>query len=87
MASKFRVRPSEFLGMENKLEAYYLDKAVYHFGTAFDADIEEASKSTGKTPDKPDMTKMKRERRVAKWLDDGTGPTPQQRFRDPAGEI
>jgi hypothetical protein len=66
------------------MQAYYFDKAVYLFGTTFDADIEEYSKSKGKKPDKPQQTQQKRERRIAAWLADESDSTPAvKRFRDP----
>lgn len=82
MSTKWQVRPSELLGLDHVVEAYFFDKAVYYFGVTMEADVEEYSSSKGKKADKPEMTKMKRERRVNEWLNDGS--TPQaKRFRDP----
>lgn len=79
---KWRTRPSDFLGITHKTKAYYLDKAVYLFGTTFDADLEEYTKPRGKKPDSAQQTKAKRERRIAAWLADDS--TPQtKRFREP----
>jgi hypothetical protein len=76
------VRPSDFLAIENSLEAFYFDSAVYLFGVEFESDIEESTKSRGKKPDSPEMQQKKRERRVAKWVADGNSDTTP-RFRDP----
>jgi hypothetical protein len=89
MSTKWRVRPSQFLAIENDVAAFYFDKAVYSFGVTFDADIEEHSKSRGKKPDTEEQTKRKREQRMARWLADGSTPASAQprRFRDPAAEM
>lgn len=79
MAGKFRCRPSELLNVSHSVEAFYLDRAVYTFGSHMEADLEEATKSTGKKADKPEVTKMKRERRLALWMQSSDGP----KFRDP----
>jgi hypothetical protein len=82
MSVKWRTRPSDFLGIEHSTQAYYFDKAVYLFGTTFDADLEEYTKSKGKKPDSARITQQKRERRIAAWLADDS--TPQvKRYRDP----
>lgn len=71
------------MGIDDTVKAYFFDKAVFYFGSTVDADLEENSKSrSSKTPDKPEVTKMKRESQLAKWLaDEGDG---KKRFRDPA---
>ena len=87
MANQWHVRPSAFLALDNTVEAYYFDKAILTFGTAFDADMEQASKSMGKKPDSPEMTKLKRQRRLDQWLNDGVDKPKGSGFRDPAAEM
>ena len=83
MSSKWETRPSEFLGIDDSLDAYYFDSAVYYFGVEFEDDLEKALKTRGKKQDSEEMRNQKRERRLAIWLDDGTQEKQPRRFRDP----
>jgi hypothetical protein len=43
MSKTWKCKPSEILHLTDELAAYCLNRAVYFFGTAYDADITEAS--------------------------------------------
>jgi hypothetical protein len=43
MSKTWRCRPSEILRLTDEIAAYCLDRAVYLFGTAYDADINDAA--------------------------------------------
>lgn len=79
MVKTYHCRPSELLAIDHTVQAFYLDKAVFTFGTAFDADIEEHGKSKGKKPN-PKQDALRRQQRLQKWLTDEDTP---RRFRDP----
>ena len=82
MAKTFRTRPSEFLVIDHPVQAFYFDRAVFSFGTSFDNDMDEQEQGRGKRPPKPAEVKLKKQRRLRKWLEDeDSGP---QQFRDPA---
>lgn len=83
MAKTFRTRPSDFLQVDHPVQAFYFDRAVFNFGTAFDADMDEQEQHKGKRPPKPEAVKLKKQRRLRKWLEDDEGEKPPQRFRDP----
>jgi hypothetical protein len=82
IATRFHTRPSSILGIDHLVDAYIFDKAVLHFGTTLEEDLEESAKSRGKTADKPEVTKDKKQKRLAVWLNvDEQG---KKQFRDPA---
>lgn len=76
MSQKMGVRPSDLFDIDHPLHRFFFDRAVVSFGTAFDADIEEAGHKT-KTRG---QAKQAVARRVAVWLG-----TDQGAYRDPAG--
>ncbi len=45
MAQTFSVRPSEVLGVVDEVVAFFVDRAVFYFGTSVEADVEQAEKS------------------------------------------
>jgi hypothetical protein len=78
MAEAYHCRPSELLGISNKLHAYFLDRAVFYFGAAIDSDLE-ASTRTAKT----DMQRQQKRNMVLnRWKVNAEGA--KGRFRDPA---
>lgn len=83
MSKTFRTRPSEFLDVDHPVQAFYFDRAVFNFGQAFDQDIEEQDQHKGKRPLKPEAVKLKKQRRLRKWLEDDLAGQPTQ-FRDPS---
>lgn len=85
MSTRWQTRPSELLGVDDVLHAFWFDEAIYYFGTEFENDLEESTKSKGKKPDSPEMTAQKRQRRLDKWLEGSPGSAP--RFRDPNQQI
>lgn len=64
MSIAYSCPPSKLYGFVHPVEAYYFDRAVWLFGSAMDADIEESTEKVKKN------RKAAIERRVAKWLDD-----------------
>lgn len=83
MAKTFKTRPSEFLVIDHPVQAFYFDRAIFSFGTSFDNDMEEQEQYKGKKPPKPEAVKLKKRRRLRKWLEDDDGSASTQ-FRDPA---
>jgi hypothetical protein len=76
MASAYSTLPSKLYGLKHPVEAFYFDRAVFFFGTAMDADVEESTEKVKKN------RKAAIERRVSLWLDDD-GNMPG-RFASPA---
>jgi len=44
MAEAYHRTPSELLKIQNPLHAYFLDRAVFYFGVAIDADMERSTR-------------------------------------------
>jgi hypothetical protein len=76
MSQTFQVRPSELLRIEDSVLAFMFDRAVFHFGVAIDADLEEAGQKAKNVRGQ----KMKQQMVLNRWL----GTTGKGRFRDPA---
>jgi hypothetical protein len=82
MSTKFKCRPSEVLGLDDRTDAFFFDKAVFYFGTEVEKDLEEHCKDRStKHPDKPEVKTRKREARLAMWLN--TDEEGKRKFRDP----
>lgn len=92
MSKTWTCRPSEILCIKNDVRAYCLDRAVYLFGMAYDADITDAS-----TPPKGSKGKHNPEQMVAlanaRWMNDNDAAkedtsefevVPNAKYRDPA---
>lgn len=77
MSEQYHRRPSEILGLESKLEAYFFDRAVFYFGVAIDADVESSTRDA-KT-DK--QRKVKQNMVMNRW---GVAEGIRNRFKDPA---
>jgi hypothetical protein len=78
MSQTYQVRPSELLGLTNKLHSYFLDRAVFRFGGAIDEDLEIATRNV-----KTDSQRAQKQQMVLRrWdvIEEGT----KGRFRDPA---
>lgn len=79
-------RPSSYLGLSDPMVCYYFDKAVYHFGSLVDADLNEAENTKGKKVS--DKTIAGRKQNVLnKWMPPPASPdgSPARgRFKDPA---
>lgn len=82
MSQTYQKRPSEILGVDDPVYAYWIDRAVMYFGLSFEKDIEDA------TEDSKNAAQAKRiaDGVLARWMDDEE-TTPQvekPKFRDPA---
>src|SRR6478752_79953 len=76
----YRVRPSELMGITAQPLAFYLDRAVFTFGTALDAELDKAGETKGKSKKSAAQVQMAKQLVLNRWLD----ATDQQRFADPA---
>jgi hypothetical protein len=63
MAQKYSTTPSELLDISHPVDAYYLNRAVWRFGTAMDQDVDTAV-NKAKDKQKQDVAN----RTMAKWL-------------------
>ena len=85
MSKQWQKRPSEIYDVTNPLDAYWFDRAVMYFGTAFEADIEDATADAKTNAQAERAAQVVRDR----WLRD-EDDTPQEStqapksFRDPA---
>lgn len=46
MSGKYQCRPSDLLGLDSPLFAYYLDRAVWVFGSRVEAELDKARDSS-----------------------------------------
>jgi hypothetical protein len=82
MANQWKTKPSELLYVDDPLAAYYLDRAVFYFGQAYEADIEDAVSDAKSKASAERAAQTVRDR----WLRDGDEDTPQEESRErPAG--
>lgn len=88
MAKTFHCRPSDIAGLDrtgipehDQQREYFLDRAVYRYGSALENDMREAENSA-----KNDTGRAAQRSRVfARWMNDTDGiPSTVGRFRDPA---
>lgn len=59
--------------------AFYFDRAVYTFGSALEAELEQAGQSRGKSKKTETQIAMGRQQVLTRWLGTGAG-----KFADPA---
>ena len=79
MAKGYSKSPSEILGISG-VEAYHLDRAVLHFGEAFDAAMEQAATPPrGQKKDNPGQRQAAIDKVRAEWLRDDS----LRQFRQP----
>lgn len=64
------------MGVTFQPTAYYLDRAIYTFGSALEAELERAGQSSGRNKNSEQQIAMARSMVLARWL--GT-----QRYADP----
>lgn len=77
LSQALRTRPSDILGLSDKIQCYYFDKAVWIFGTEVEADIERSSAKA-----KTDRGReQKRIQVLRKWIPEFS---EQRKFKDPA---
>lgn len=84
MAEKFSARPSEIIGLQCDIQAFYLDRACWMYGTQLDSKIDQAANAA-----KNDVGRQTAVSQVMnKALNQGRieGPTKgsKAQFRDPA---
>jgi hypothetical protein len=81
MANQWKTKPSELLNVDDPLAAYYLNRAVFYFGQAYEADIEDAVEQA--------KTKASAERAANtvrdRWLRDDEDTPQEQSQERPAG--
>lgn len=80
-STRFQVRPSTLLDVQDPYQAFCLDQAVRFFGSALEAELEEAS-SKEKTAEKATRARQAILDRVL-----FPGETPKKRYADPAAKF
>jgi hypothetical protein len=75
MAKAYTTRPSSLYDIRDPVTAWSFDRAVYMFGSSFDADLKKA----GKDAQSDSQANSRRQAVIAKWLGG------KQQFKDPAG--
>lgn len=83
----YRCRPSELVGLEDALIAYYLDKALWFFGSHVESEVDNAGDSAARgvknAKNKHALVNGARMRTLEKLLSDGK-PSAAMKFKDPA---
>jgi hypothetical protein len=64
------------MGVTSQPTAFYLDRAIYTFGTALEAELEKAGQRTGKGKNSEQQIAMAKQLVLGRWL-------KSQRFADP----
>lgn len=82
MAREFRTRPSALLGVADSYHAFSLDRAVWVFGSAVEAGMDDAEKHLPKKASES-MRALTRQRTWDSYMGIDTAKTPG-RFADPA---
>lgn len=62
ISQKLRIRPSEYVGLRDEVEAWAFDRACAHLGMEIEADLEAI------THKNPKILSKKRDQRLQKWL-------------------
>lgn len=84
MSQAYSTRPSELLGIDNTVKAYYIDQACFRFGSRVDSEM---SKAETKTKDIKSAERARAailDREVYSGTGTGVSSQPSGRFRDPA---
>lgn len=81
---RMRCLPSDFLGLLGSIERYYFDRAVWAFGSAVQAELDqvEEAASRGKSKTSPKTIQARKQMVLNKWI-----PAPEStkgRYKDPA---
>lgn len=74
LAKSSQCRPSDVYAVDDPVDAYCFDRAVYHFGTALEAALDEANSEKTAA-----AVNRKRQRIFQKWI-----PEASVGFADPA---
>lgn len=62
ISQKLRIRPSEYVGLRDEVEAWAFDRACVHLGMEVENDLEKINDK------RPKVLEKKREQRLQKWL-------------------
>lgn len=73
MSTDWAVRPSQILGLSDDVAAFYLDRAVHHFGSSLEAALQEVQNDAKNTKE----AQTKTARVFAKWMQQ------KQQFKNP----
>lgn len=85
MSSKYSSRPSELLGITCDIQAFYLDRACWLYGTQLDSQIENAVRNAKNDVAKKTAAHQALSKAMAKGKQNPGGQGQVQRqFRDPA---
>lgn len=76
LSKNYRCRPSDLLNITHPVQAFYLDRAVWTFGTSLEGALAECEDGKKKAP----QIKAAKQRVLTRWLE--LGP---QKFRAPEG--
>lgn len=76
----YKTKPSELMHIEDEVTAYYLDRAVFTFGTALEAELDKAGQTKGKQKKSQTQVQMAKQMVLNRWLSD----PGEQKFADPA---
>lgn len=82
----YRCRPSELMGLEDKLMSYYLDRGIWYFGShveyQVDAAGDNAARGVKNDKNRQALINGARLRTLDKLLSDGK-PSGTRQFKDP----
>lgn len=68
-AKAFSCKPSDLMGVTDQPTAYYLDRAVFTFGSALEAELEKAGQQgKGRNKKSESQIAMAKSRILAKWI-------------------
>jgi hypothetical protein len=80
----FHCRPSELLGLEDKLIAYFFDRGIWFFGSHVESEVDKAGEGAARgvksKGNREALVNGARQRALDKLLD---GKTAKSKFRDP----
>lgn len=83
----YRCRPSELVGLEDALIAYYLDKALWFFGSHVESEVDNAGENAARgvknAKNRQALVNGARMRALEKLLSDGKR-SATTKFKDPA---
>jgi hypothetical protein len=87
MARSYQQRPSTFLSLSNPIEAYYLDRAVMHFGSAVEDALQRATNPSSNGKKQKALSESQRNQNVKETLSRWLGNEAINRqYRDPAAQ-
>jgi hypothetical protein len=85
MAKSYNTRPSIFLAISHPVDAYWLDRAVMHFGSALEAALEKCvAQGNRRKPMSEAQQRAKTEQTLARWRG---ADAVKRKFRDPMSKF